>query len=54
MTIILIVISICLLILCITYFKINAFLAFLVVSLISGLCLGIPPLKKVLPALWGA
>ncbi|WP_343558215.1 gluconate:H+ symporter [Sphingobacterium sp.] len=43
MTIILIVISICLLILCITYFKINAFLSFLVVSLLSGLCLGIPP-----------
>ncbi len=47
MTIILIVISICLLILCITYFKINAFLAFLVVSLFSGLCLGIPPAQLV-------
>ena len=47
MTIILIVISICLLILCITYFKINAFLAFLVVSLLSGLCLGIPPAQLV-------
>ena len=47
MTILLIVISICLLILCITYFKINAFLAFLVVSLLSGLCLGIPPAQLV-------
>ncbi|WP_343318562.1 gluconate:H+ symporter [Sphingobacterium multivorum] len=47
MTIILIVISICLLILCITYFKINAFLAFLAVSLLSGLCLGIPPAQLV-------
>lgn len=43
MTIILIVISICLLILCITYFKINAFLSFLLVSILSGLCLGIAP-----------
>lgn len=43
MTIILIVISICLLILCITYFKINAFLSFLFVSILSGLCLGIAP-----------
>lgn len=43
MTIILIVVSICLLILCITYFKLNAFLAFLIVSLLSGLCLGIAP-----------
>lgn len=43
MTIILIVISICLLILCITYFKINAFLSFLLVSMLSGLCLGIAP-----------
>ncbi|WP_293954888.1 MULTISPECIES: gluconate:H+ symporter [unclassified Sphingobacterium] len=47
MTILLIVISICLLILCITYFKINAFLAFLVVTLLSGLCLGIPPAQLV-------
>ncbi|WP_159730978.1 gluconate:H+ symporter [Sphingobacterium sp. 18053] len=47
MIIILIVISICLLILCITYFKINAFLAFLVVSLLSGLFLGIPPAQLV-------
>ena len=47
MTIILIVISICLLIVCITYFKINAFLAFLIVSLFSGFCLGIPPAKLV-------
>ncbi|WP_343560123.1 gluconate:H+ symporter [Sphingobacterium sp.] len=43
MTIILIVISICLLVLCITYFKINAFLSFLLVSILSGLCLGIAP-----------
>jgi Gnt-I system high-affinity gluconate transporter len=43
MTIILIVSSICLLILCITYFKINAFLSFLLVSILSGLCLGIAP-----------
>ncbi len=35
------------LILCITYFKINAFLAFLVVTLLSGLCLGIPPAQLV-------
>ncbi|MDF2475852.1 MAG: gluconate transporter [Sphingobacterium sp.] len=31
------------LILCITYFKINAFLSFLLVSILSGLCLGIAP-----------
>lgn len=43
MTIILIVISILLLILCITYVKINAFLSFLLVSILSGLCLGIVP-----------
>lgn len=43
MTIVLIGISICLLILCITYLKINAFLSFLLVSILSGLCLGIAP-----------
>lgn len=43
MTIIFIVISICLLILCITYFKINAFLSFLLISILSGLSLGIAP-----------
>ncbi|MDM1292952.1 gluconate transporter [Sphingobacterium sp. N143] len=47
MTIILIVISICLLILCITYFKINAFLSFLIVSMLTGLCLGISPAQLV-------
>lgn len=43
MTILIVLLCIALLILLITYFKINAFLAFLIVSVIAGLSLGISP-----------
>ena len=42
MSILIVLLCIALLVLLITYFKINAFLAFLVVSIIAGLSLGIP------------
>lgn len=43
MTILIVLLCIALLILLITYFKINAFLAFLIVSVVAGLSLGISP-----------
>ncbi len=45
MTILIVFLCIALLIVLISVFKINAFLAFLVVSFTAGLCLGIPPIK---------
>ncbi|WP_276374056.1 gluconate:H+ symporter [Chryseolinea sp. H1M3-3] len=42
MSLLLIFVSIAVLVLLITYFKINAFLAFLIVSILAGLLLGIP------------
>ncbi len=43
MTILIVLLCIALLILLITYFKINAFLAFLIISVVAGLSLGISP-----------
>jgi Gnt-I system high-affinity gluconate transporter len=43
MTILIVLLCIALLILLITYFKINAFLAFLIISVIAGLSLGVSP-----------
>src|SRR5689334_5869772 len=43
MTILIVLFCIALLILLITYFKINAFLAFLIISVLTGLLLGISP-----------
>ena len=45
MTLFLIFLCIALLVLLITYFKINAFLAFLVVSILAGFLLGLEPSK---------
>jgi Gnt-I system high-affinity gluconate transporter len=45
MTLLLIFLCIGILVLLITYFKINAFLAFLVVSILAGFLLGIEPIK---------
>jgi Gnt-I system high-affinity gluconate transporter len=45
MTILIVFICIALLIVLISVFKINAFLAFLTVSFIAGLALGLPPSK---------
>jgi Gnt-I system high-affinity gluconate transporter len=42
MSLLIIFFCIVLLILLITYFKVNAFLAFLIISILAGLCLGIP------------
>ncbi len=42
MTLLIIVISLIILVVLITWGKVNAFLAFLVVSILAGLCLGIP------------
>lgn len=47
MTILIVLLCIALLIILISVFKINAFLAFLVVSFLAGLCLDIPPVKLV-------
>ena len=45
MSLILIFVCIAILVLLITYFKINAFLAFLIVSILAGFLLGIEPTK---------
>jgi Gnt-I system high-affinity gluconate transporter len=45
MTLIIVILCILLLILLITWGRLNAFLAFLLISMITGLCLGIPPEK---------
>jgi len=42
MTLLIIILSLILLVALITWGKVNAFLAFLVVSILAGLCLGIP------------
>ena len=45
MSLLLIFLCIAILVLLITYFKINAFLAFLLVSILAGFLLGIEPVK---------
>src|SRR5687768_17920949 len=45
MSLLLIFICIAILVLLITYFKINAFLAFLIVSILAGFLLGVEPAK---------
>src|SRR5687768_12310756 len=45
MSLLIIVFCIALLVLLITQFKINAFLAFLVISILAGFLLGVPPVK---------
>lgn len=45
MSLLLIIVCIAILVLLITYFKINAFLAFLIVSILAGFLLGIEPAK---------